>query len=449
MVTLADTSIALARGEVTSVELVRVALERAKSSTHVFTELFVDEALEQAVASDARRACGQQLSPLDGIPLAIKDLFDICGSKTLAGSLTRLDVAPANSDAAVVAALRAKGMIALGKTNLSELAFSGLGLNPHFGTPTPDFPGLGRRAPGGSSAGSAVAVQRGIVTAALGSDTGGSIRVPAAFNGLVGFKSSPERYAMAGVHPLAHSLDSLGPIAQSVRDCVLIDAAMRGLPEPTLKASTLTQVRFVVDTGILADRGLQPSVRDNLLRVMACLERRGAVVEQRHLNTLEEVRQLIPRDGWLGAIEGWALLKDVVQGERGASIDRRVSSRLRSAGDIPEARVASIRAARQRLIHAISEELGDAILVMPTVRHVAPPLAPLEEDDSLFAATNMATLSLTMIGSFLNMPGLAVPSGRDPQGLPTSVLFSALHGDDDKVLCAGLAVEEALAARPD
>lgn len=447
MATLAETSRALERGETTALALVTAALERARGSAHVFTELFAEEALAQARAADARRARGQALSALDGIPLAIKDIFDVRGSRTLAGSLTRREVPPAQADAAVVAALRANGMIALGKTNLSELAFSGLGLNPHFGTPTPEFPGVEPRAPGGSSAGSAVAVQRGIVSAALGSDTGGSIRVPAAFNGLAGFKSSAERYPMAGVHPLARSLDSLGPIARTVGDCVLLDAAMRGLRAPVIEAAPLAGSRLVIEAGILDDGGIAPAVRSNFLALMRHLQAQGARLEWRRLAAVAQVRQLIPRDGWLGAIEGWDFLKDLVNGPQGSAIDPRVSSRLRSAADIPAQRVAAIRAARQRLLQAIAAELDGAFLAMPTVRHVAPPLAPLERDDALFATTNMATLSLTMIGSFLNMPGLAIPSGVDPQGLPTSALISAVQGRDDEVLALGLAVEAAFAER--
>lgn len=444
MATLTETAAALAMGGVTAVELVTSALIRAKASEYVFTELFAQQAMALAHAADFRRANHLELGPLDGVPFAVKDLFDVRGSKTLLGSLTRVGVPVATADAAVVAALKAQGMIALGKTNMNEFAFSGLGLNPHFGTPTPDFPGAERRAPGGSSSGSAVAVQRGIVTAAVGSDTGGSIRVPAAFNGLVGFKSSPERYDMHGVHPLAPSLDSLGPIARTVQDCVLLDAAMRGLTESSVKAHSLSGLTFLIEQGVLDDARLTPAVQQNLLQIVEQLRRAGAVVESRVLNSVQQVRQLIARDGWLGAVEAWVQLRDVLLGPKGAQVDRRVSARLHAAAKIPAERADAIRAARTVLIQSIGKELDGAVLILPTVMHVAPLLEPLEQDDELFTSTNVATLSLTMIGSFLNMPGLAMPSGTDAEGLPTSILFSLPQGHDDDLLACGLAIEQAL-----
>lgn len=447
MATLTETVAALAKGKVTAVELVTAALARAGASEHVFTELFEQQAIVQARAADIRRANHRELSPLDGVPFAVKDLFDVRGHKTLLGSFTRIGASAATDDANVVAAMKAQGMIVLGKTGMNEFAFSGLGLNPHFGTPVPDFPGIEPRAPGGSSSGSAVAVQRAIVTAAIGSDTGGSVRVPAAFNGLVGYKSSPERYDQGGVHPLAPSLDSLGPIARTVADCVLLDAAMRGLAEPTVKAHVLSGYRFVVELSVLDDARLAPAVLQNLLHGVEHLRGAGASVEFRSLDSVQQVRQLIVRDGWLGAIEAWTLLRDVVLGPQGAQMDRRVSARLRVAAKIPVESASAIRSARTGLIASIARELDGAMLVMPTVMHVAPLLAPLEQDDELFTATNIATLSLTMIGSFLNMPGLAIPSGTDAEGLPTSMLFSLPQGRDDELLAYGLAIEQALQPR--
>ncbi|WCM48547.1 amidase family protein [Pseudomonas sp. WJP1] len=444
MATLTETAAALAKGRVTAVELVAAALIRTRASEYVFTELFEEQAMAQARAADIRRANQCQLGPLDGVPFAVKDLFDVRGSKTLLGSLTRVGEPAATADATVVAAMKAQGMIALGKTGMNEFAFSGLGLNPNFGTPTADFPGVEPRAPGGSSSGSAVAVQRGIVCAAIGSDTGGSIRVPAAFNGLVGFKSSPERYDLGGVHPLAPSLDSLGPMARTVRDCVLLDAAMRGLTDPSIEARSLSGNRFVVEQGVLDDARLAPAVLQNLLHCVERLRAAGAWVEFAILDSVQQVRQLIVRDGWLGAIEAWEQLRDVVLGPQGAQVDRRVSARLHVAAKIPAERARTIRSARARLIASVATELDGAVLIMPTVMHVAPLLAPLEQDDELFTATNIATLSLTMIGSFLNMPGLAMPSGTDAQGLPTSMLFSLPQGHDDELLACGLAIEQTL-----
>ncbi|QJP16899.1 glutamyl-tRNA amidotransferase [Starkeya sp. ORNL1] len=444
MHSLAEISRRLAEGEVTPVALMEAALAGVRTAEHVFISLSEEEARRDAEAAAARWKLGRALGPLDGIPVAIKDLIDVRGSRTTAGSLTRSDIAPAQADAPVIVALKARGVIPFGKTNLSEFAFSGLGLNPHFGTPIADFAGGEPRAPGGSSSGSAIAVQRGIVVAAIGTDTAGSIRVPAAFNGLVGYKASVARYDMRGVHPLAPSLDSLGPICRTVGDCTRLDAAMRGLAAPTATPAKIAELRFVVDEGVFEDGELQPAVRDNLLGVMAALSGQGARVVCTRVRAVAGALDVVARFGWLGAAEARALLRDVVEGPRRDRIDPRVRTRLEAAAMLDPEQVARMRQARRELIVAIARELDGAVLVLPTVKHVAPLLAPLEADIDLFARVNLASLSLTMIGSLLDMPGIALPSGTGEAGLPTSILFSLPSGEDDRLLAAGLAIEVAL-----
>ena len=446
MITLLQTAERLRQGLTTPDELIGSALAATRDSQHVFICLLEQRAIDEATASTRRWQQGAQLSPFDGIPYAVKDLLDVAGSRTTAGSLTRAEPAPALKDASVIAALSALGMIPLGKTNLTEFAYSGLGLNPHFGTPTADVAVDESRVPGGSSSGSAIAVQRGIVSSAIGTDTAGSIRIPAAFNGLVGFKASTGRYSMEGVHPLAITLDSLGPFAHSVVDCVALDAAMRGFKEVVIEAGHLSSLRFVVDDGVMSDPTLQPAVQQNLLSMMERLRAAGAQVDRRPVVAVARTRELIARSGWLGAIEAWRLLAPVVEGPEGHRMDRRVRTRLRSARDIDPAVEMRIRSLRVELMSAIERELDGAILVMPTVKHVAPPMAPLATDDALFASVNLETLSLTMIGSLLDMPGVAIPSGKDSTGLATSTLFSTTRGRDDHLLSACLTVERSLHA---
>ncbi|MER9292212.1 amidase family protein [Mesorhizobium sp. M0518] len=211
----------------TADRLVGAALDKARASTGVFISLMEEAALAEAAVATRRRSAGAALSDFDGIPFAVKDLFDVVGSVTSAGSRSRLAVPAAPRDSAIVANLRKFGMIPIGKSNLSEFAFSGLGLNPHFGTPTAS--GREDRVPGGSSSGSAIAVQRGIVPVALGTDTAGSVWVPAAFYGIAGFQPSRGRYDMRGVYPLAASFDTAGPLARNAEDCLVMDALMRGV----------------------------------------------------------------------------------------------------------------------------------------------------------------------------------------------------------------------------
>lgn len=431
-----------------AVELVSAAIEASRWTDGVFISL-IDDALEAAEKAARRRREGVPLSPLDGIPFAVKDMLDVAGSRTTAGSILRVDAPPASADAAVIAAMRAVGMIPIGKTNLSEFAFSGLGLNPHFGTPTASFHRGAPRAPGGSSSGSAIAVQRAVVAAAVGTDSAGSVRVPAAFNGLVGFRASTARYDMGGVHPLAGTLDTLGPIAHTVEDCVLLDGAMRGFAHVEAHAKPFDRVRFVVDVSVFEDTALQPDVVANLRRVVERLRQCGARVDERPVEPFMRTRELIAEQGWLGAIEAWSLLRDLVEGEHVDRLDPRVRDRLLAAKAIDPQAEDRIRAIRVDLMRDIRHELGeDAVLITPTVKHVAPALGPLEVDGRLFAAVNVETLSLTMPGSLLDMPGIAMPSGVDRDGLPTSLLFSVPQGHDDRLLRTCLAVERMLQARP-
>lgn len=446
MITLLQTAERLRQGLTTPDELIESALAAANDSAHVFICVLEQRAINDAKASTRRWHQGAQLSPFDGIPYAVKDLLDVAGSRTTAGSISRIDAPMAVEDAAVIAALTALGMILMGKTNLTEFAYSGLGLNPHFGTPTSDVPVDDSRVPGGSSSGSAIAVQRRIVTSAIGTDTAGSIRIPAAFNGLVGYKASTDRYSMEGVHPLAITLDSLGSFAHTVADCVALDTAMRGFKDAAIQDANLSCLRFVVDDGVMSDPALQPAVQHNLVSMMERLRAAGAQVERWPVVAVARTRELITCSGWLGAIEAWRLLSSVVEGSEGSRMDRRVRARLRSAKEIDLATEARIRQLRAELMSAIERELDGAILVMPTVKHVAPPMAPLENDDALFAAVNLETLSLTMIGSLLDMPGVAIPSGKDSIGLATSTLFSTTRGRDDQLLSACLAIETTLLA---
>ncbi|WP_300719635.1 amidase family protein [Pseudomonas sp.] len=442
MSTLLDEAYRLGEGLSDPLQLTRQALAAAASSEHVFTALCEERALRQAEASMARRLRGQPLSPFDGIPYAVKDLVDIANMPTSAGSKLWACKPLASGDAPVIAALSSLGMIPIGKTNLSEFAYSGLGLNPHFGTPVADFSIHEPRAPGGSSSGSAIAVQRGIVSVALGTDTAGSVRIPAAFNGLVGYRASCARYPLSGVRALAQTLDTLGPIANTVADCVAFDGALRGILTTAPIPLGLTGVHFVVEETILLDPLLQPAVRDNLLSRMECLRAAGAVVETRPLESVARTRQLIAEQGWLGAVEAWRNYGASVEGPYSAQIDPRVRQRLLASAAIGE-REALLRQGREQLMAELAHELGNCVLVMPTVWHVAPPLAALEQDDAHFALTNLQTLNLTMIGSLLDMPGVAIPTGSDAQRLPTSMLLSMSQGRDDTLLSICLAVENA------
>lgn len=428
----------LAETRTSSTALVEQALAAASAAPFVFSQLLADEARRSAVEADRRRAYGAALGPLDGIPVAVKDLIDIAGTRTVAGAAIRADIAPATVDAPVITAIRSVGLIPMGKTALNEFAFSGIGYNPHFGTPFANRAGGDARAPGGSSAGSAIAVERGIVPAAIGSDTGGSVRVPSAFNGIVGFKTTRGRYPMDGVFPLARSFDTLGPMAASVRDCAWLDAAMRGRAD--IEVTSAPPAGIVFDPRILDEDGTDEAVRANTLAVVERLRAAGIAVEPRAVAAFDATRKATAELGWLGGREAYELHRETIAAH-GERMDPRVVKRLQVAGDLPAENFEKLRALRITLIADIRRELGDALLLTPTTRIVAPLLAPLLEDLALFTRTNAAALALTMPGNFLDMPGVAMPSGTDGDGNPTSVLLSTGAGGDDRVLGNALWLE--------
>ncbi|MCQ4298111.1 amidase [Pseudomonas stutzeri] len=436
---------AYAAGLTDPVEVFEAALATADELPGAFISLSAERGRREALASRSRWQAGQALSVLDGVPVAWKDMFDVAGSVTTAGSATRRELAPAIADAALVGALTRAGLVTLGKTNLSEFAYSGLGLNPHFGTPINPCSGHTPRVPGGSSSGSAVAVAAGVVPLAMGTDTAGSIRVPAAFNGLVGYRSSRCRYAFEGVFPLARSLDALGPLARTVEDVVAVDTLLRGgVVSSCPTALSLAGLRLYVDLAWVDDSCVQPAVRQNLEQSLERLARAGAVIERKPIMAMREALAMIDRGDWVGSAEAFALHERLLDSADAGRLDPRVRKRLEGARSIRASHQIRLYQQAESLRKQLADELDGAFVITPTVAHVAPLLAPLEADEALFVATNLATLRLTMPGSLLDMPGVALPSGVDEHGLPTSLLLAAPSAADDLLLRAALAVESAL-----
>ncbi len=450
---------AYARRELTPTQVAERCLARAQTARGVFTQLTVSRALAQAERATARWRAGTPLGPMDGVPLTWKDLFDIRGTPTTAGSALLARAEPAKADATLVAHAEAAGMVCIGKTNLSEFAYSGLGLNPFFGTPVNPALGTRARAPGGSSSGAALAVALGIAPIGIGTDTAGSVRVPASFNGLVGYRASRRRYAMTGVFALAPSLDTVGPLAHSVADCIAMDAVLqggRGDEASELLAGgfdaarrTLAQQTFVVDPAILDSERVTTAVRENLRARMRRLRAAGATVVEREAKSLHLVQALIDDQGWLGASEAFAMHQARLDSPQAEAMDPRVRRRLEAARDVSAARYLHLRWERQRLIAAFERDLEGATLVLPATAHTAPLLEPLEADDELFARTNLATLRLTMPGSFLDTPAVAMPSGVErvaaPDGstdlLPTGLQLMRPRGEDARLLQIALSLE--------
>ena len=404
----------------------------------IFTETLRPRAMVEARAARDRLRAGLPASLLDGVPVAWKDLFDLKGRVTTAGSVVLADNPPAPADADLVAAAFRGGMISVGCLNMTEFAYSGIGLNPHFGTP--NNPHGAGRAPGGSSSACGVVVAQDIVPLAVGTDTGGSIRIPASFNGVVGYKTSTRHYPMAGVFPLSRTLDTLGPLAHSVEDCVLVDAVMRGLACPAARPATVTALDFVIPDAVMLE-ALQPAVAANFAASVARLEHAGARVRQIALPELAETQALINRRGILAAIEALTVHWDRVHSPDAHRMDARVVRRILTGAPFSAADHSILLRERARLIAVVADRLGHAILLCPTTPNVAMPIAPLEADQEVFFAHNSLTVRNTSLGNFLDWCGLSIPNGVDDDGMPTGLMLNATHGRDTALLSAGLAIE--------
>ena len=436
----------IARGALDPVEVAEFFLDRIERDRKnpSFIVVTRERALKEAAASRKRRREGRLAGPLDGVPIAWKDLVDMAGERTTAGSALHANAPVKEKDAPIVANLAAAGMAALGKTNLSEFAFSALGLNPHFGTPRNPRDPLTPRIAGGSSSGAAVAVAGGLAPCAIGSDTGGSIRAPAGFCGIVGFKTSEGRIDKAGVFPLSRTLDTIGPLAHTVEDCILIDAALRGRPAASLSPAGLRGVEFVVPdkTGI---DDAEPAVAANLETALKRLAAAGAKVTLRPVPSIRAMHDLMRKHGSLVAIEAYAEHRAIFDSADAQRMDRRVVARAMLGRATAGHDVIALQRGREDLIAALADELGGALLALPSTPMTAPPIAELERDDELFRVTNVRAIHYTFLGNLFRMCGLALPSGTDAIGLPTGVQFLATAGEDDRLLSAGLSMESALA----
>jgi aspartyl-tRNA(Asn)/glutamyl-tRNA(Gln) amidotransferase subunit A len=442
MDTVVQLSAKLRKGKIDAVELTEEVLAdiAASDDQAIFIDVLADRARSEAKAARRRLKAGNPLSVLDGIPIGWKALFDIEGQVTTAASVVLKSNPPAAKDASLVAAGKSAGLIAIGTLNMTEFAYSGIGLNPHYGTPRNPNDRKVHRSPGGSSSGSAVVVAKGLLPVAMGTDTGGSIRIPASFNGVVGYKSSTGHYAMDGVFPLARTLDTLGPLAQTVEDCVLVDAILRGQAKPKIKPVSPKGQIFIVPDNIVFD-GIEPAVQANFEAALSRISKAGGKIKHKAFPVFEALLDLIKNRGHLLGAEALHLHWNRVNGPDAARMDQRVVQRIKMAEKMTAVDLVEVMLRRQELIAECNELIGDAIVVCPTTPHVAMDIAPLEASMDEFFRVNAKTLRNTMLGNFLDWCGLSIPSGKDRDDMPTGFLLSAQHGRDAEVLSMGLALE--------
>lgn len=414
-----------------------IAAAQGEACRHAFTLTSFDEARAQARAarSDA---------PLAGRAVSIKDLFDVAGQRTAAASRVLADAPLAAADCPAVARLRAAGAAFVGRTNMSEFAFSGVGINPHHGTPanaTTAALDTTPRIPGGSTSGGAVSVAAGAAWAALGSDTGGSIRIPAALQGLVGFKNTARLVPTEGAIPLSTTLDTVCAITKSVRDAIVMHEVLAARTV-TLSHKPLTALRFGVPTTLMLD-SLEPAVAAAFQRTLATLRDAGASIEEMALPTLSELAALNAAGGFPAA-ESWTWHRRHLA-TKAELYDPRVALRIRRGEAMSAADYVELSWARRDWIARTEAAIaGFDAMLSPTVPMIAPPIAPLVADDAAFFAVNGALLRNPSAINFLDGCALSLPchaAGEMPVGL--MVWSAALR--DDAVLGASLAIEAALA----
>lgn len=445
MKTLSDLAADLAAGRTTSRALTEAALAKAEDKAgegaRVFTKLYRERALVEADASDRLRKAGVVPSPLAGLPISIKDLFDVAGGITLAGSVALEGKPAAAADAAIVARLRAAGAVIIGRTNMTEFAFSGLGLNPHYGTPRNPWDRKTGRIPGGSSSGAAISVADGMAAAAIGTDTGGSVRIPSALCGLTGFKPTAKRVPTDGCFPLSATLDSIGPLAASVACCALVDAVMAGKAPTVPAALPIEGLRLGAPQRYVLD-GMDETVAATFSAALSRLSKAGARVVDIPFAELESLPSINAKGGIVTA-EAYAVHRRLLE-EAGERYDPRVSVRLKRGATQDAADYLDLLAARRDLIaRAAAISAPFDALVMPTVPVAAPALAPLEANDDLYAKTNVLVLRNPTVGNFLDRCALSIPC-HAPGEAPVGLMLMGEHGDDRRLLSLGLAVEAAL-----
>jgi aspartyl-tRNA(Asn)/glutamyl-tRNA(Gln) amidotransferase subunit A len=437
----------LMSGAIRSTDLVMQAVERASDpsgeGSRVFTRLYDERARREAESWDATRGKQTIPSALAGLPISVKDLFDVAGEVTTAGSRALAHRPAAEQDAEVVARLRRAGAIIVGKTNMTEFAFSGLGLNPHFGTPRNPFERALGRIPGGSSSGAAISVTDGMAIAAVGTDTGGSVRIPAAVCGLIGFKPTAKRVPRDGSVPLSRTLDSVGPIARTVECCAVLDAVMAGIPVDVPAPADVRGLKFAVARTLVwddAERQVASCVEQALTRLSLA----GAALVDRALPELAEIPKLNAKGGFSGP-EAFAWHRKLIA-ERRSSYDPRVLTRIEAGAAVSAADYLDLIDARTRIQGSFAESLGDVdAWICPTVPRTAMEIASLATDDA-YAAANRLILRNPSLVNFLDGCAISLPCHVEGSA-PVGISFAARHGDDRRLLAIARAVVSIVAGR--
>ncbi|OOG71994.1 amidase [Sinorhizobium sp. A49] len=420
-------------------EQILARLDARRDSEKTYVKLYAESARAEADAADHRRQTGATLGPLDGRIVSIKDLFDVVGEPTLAGSIIKRTAAVPQQDAVVVERLRAAGAVIVGKTHMTEFAFTAVGLNPHY--PVPGNATDESLVPGGSSSGAAVSAAEGTCDIAIGSDTGGSVRIPAALNGLVGFKPTASRIPLDGAFPLAPSLDSIGPLAHSVADCAAADAILAGEPAAELAPRPIAGLRIGVPRGQLL-AGLSAEIATAFAASLDHLTAAGAVLVDCGIDDLIDRLREATAIGSIAGLEASRVHADWLSDED-APVDARVSSTLRRRLLTPQAALDALLETRAGLARTMDERLSACdLIVLPTTPIAAVSIASVEVDkaeydrvEGLLLRNCQVANQFDLTAITLPMPGLTRPAG---------LMLVGRNGTDRMLLAVAASVEALL-----
>lgn len=442
--TLAALADDLENGRTSARKLVDECLARiadpSGEGARAFIHVDAEAAIEAAEAMDRLREVRAAPSPFAGIPVSIKDLFDIRGQVTRAGSRALDDSPPAEVDAPVVARLRRAGFVVIGRTNMTEFAYSGIGINPHYGTPKGAWQrGVGH-VPGGSSSGAAVSIADRMAHGALGTDTGGSCRIPAAYNGVVGFKPTQRRVPLEGGVPLSFTLDSFGPIARSVSCCAILDAVLANEPVAPLQPRPVKGMRLAVPTTVALDE-LDDAVAQAFERALETLSRQGALIERIAVPEFLDVGVMNTKGGFAAA-ESYAWHRYLIA-SKGDVYDHRVRLRISRGESISAADYIDLLETRKSLIARATARLApyDA-LILPTTANTPPRIADLA-DDKAFTKANLLSLRNCTLINMIDGCAISLPAHREGE-VPVGLMLAAVAGADRRIFELAAAIEAAI-----
>ena len=446
MQTLTQAAASLEAGRTTARKLVEACLAAIEApggeGARTFVRVYADQARASADAMDTLRRVGREPSPYAGIPVSLKDLFDVRGEVTAAASKVLAGAKPATRNAAVVDRLLAAGFVPVGRTNMTEFAFSGIGINPHHGTPSSPWERSkdGGRIPGGSSSGAAVSVADGMALAALGTDTGGSCRIPAAFCGVVGYKPTARRIPLDGALPLSPSLDSIGPLAPSVGCCSIIDAVLAGEAPGPVRPMQLRGLRLAVPGNFVMD-GVEPAVAEAFGRALNRLDNLGVRVTHLAFPQFERIAAANATGGFAAA-EAHAYHRAFLA-DQAEAYDPRVRARIERGGEMTAGEYIALRAARAAIIAGMDEATQpfDAV-VMPTTPVIAPRIDSLG-DDADFVRANMLILRNPSLANFLDRCSVSLPAHRSGEA-PVGFMLMGETGGDARLFRIAAALEPIL-----